>query len=231
MSGRVGSDPDRMAIHPRTDEVPLPELGTPVWLEGTRHGPLATSVLRREGDLIGLDRPRIGGEEVLLDSGARVRIAYRVHNVPCAVSAEAAERDAASELAWFVRTGPTLRFQRRNDFRVEHSLTARVWTAAEGDPDRAPLVAVTHNLSARGVLVRTVAGLRINEHVDVELDLPSGILTAPAVVVRITDPHTGNGEREVALHFDDMDPDDEQRLRADLMERQRVARRRELGDQ
>lgn len=227
---RGGSDPGRMAvIHPSTDEVPLPDLGALVWLEGTPHGPLATSVLQREGDLIGLDRPRIAGEEVVLDQGARVRIAYRVHNVPCAVPAEAAEGHAASGPAWFVRTGPTLRFQRRNDFRVEHSVSARVWTASDDERVAAPLVAMTSNLSAGGVLLRTVAGLRINERVEIELDLPSGLMTVPAVVVRIIDPHTGNGEREVALHLDPH-ADDEQRLRAALNEHQRIVRRRELGE-
>lgn len=221
-----------MAIQPRTDEVPLPELGTPVWLEGTRHGPLATSVLQREGDLIGLDRPRIGGEDVALDPGTRVRIAYRVHNVPCAVPAEAAgARTGPADVSWFMRTGPTLRFQRRNDFRVDDSVTARLWIRPGEQGDAAPLVAVTSNLSASGVLLRTVAGLNINEEVRVEMDLPSGVLAVPALVVRVLDPQTGNGEREVALHFRDLHPDDEQRLRGHLMERQRVARRRELGDQ
>ena len=138
------ADGHAMEVTPDTDEVLLPEPGRDVWIEGTEHGPLPVSVLEHvAGGLLGLEPPRIDGVPIRLEEGRRIRVDYRLQGVPCALQAETVAPGARrADRLWIRRLGPTMRFQRRSDFRIRDALTARLW------PGRAPPSASRRRSSA-----------------------------------------------------------------------------------
>lgn len=218
-----------MEFTPDTDEAPLPEPGRDVWIEGTEHGPLPVSVLEHAvGGLLALEPPRIDGAPVGLGEGCRVRIDYRLQGVPCAFRAETVAPGARrADRLWIRRTGPTMRFQRRSDFRIRDALTARLWPVAGDAAGQAPpLVGVTENLSTAGALLRSAPGVQPGCATRLELDMPGGDrLELPAVVVRVVDPERATGERQIALAFTGVLDDDERRLGEHVTAHQRRALR------
>lgn len=218
-----------MDLDPGSDEAPFPEAGADVWVEGTLHGPLPAVISAVDGDELSVGQLLRDGESISIEDGQLARIAYRVQGVPCAVPVVAVGPPGRSAGTRFRRAGPSRRFQRRNDFRIEDTLTARVWPITD-EGLGTPLAAVTTNLSAAGALVRAAAGLREGQEARLELDLgEERPLVVPAAVVRVEDPGTGIGELEVALSFSDLAADEERLLRGHVMDRQRRERRGELG--
>ena len=218
-----------MDVTPDTDEAPLPEPGRDVWIEGTEHGPLPVSVLEHaSGGLLGLEPPRLDGVPVRLEEGRRIRVDYRLQGVPCALQAETVAPGARrSDRVWIRRLGPTMRFQRRSDFRIRDALTARLWPGAGAAAGLAPpLVGVTENLSSAGALVRSAPGVQPGGTALLELDMPEGDrLELPAVVVRVVDPERATGERQIALAFTDLPADEERRRGEHVTAHQRRALR------
>jgi len=220
-----------MATRAPADEAPLPEIGTQVSIEGARAEALASLVAAREGRLIGLDRPRLGGRPVTIRVGQHARITFRARRVPCAFRVIATntpgERD--DDEIWFEQSGPVERHQRRMEFRVDDALQIRMWRSDGGEDDE-PIPAVTENLSASGVLLRAEARCEVADSVQIVLQLPErGALAREARVVRVGQRSTETGERPIALTFTGRPDDAERLLRSHVLERQRAIRRRELG--
>ena len=212
-----------MATTPARDEAPLRADGASIWLDGTGHGPLSSSVLRWDGDLVAVDPPILGGERVRLEPGRKVRLGYRSKDVPCAVPAVVEDLPGEDDVEWCRRTGPVMRFQRRLDFRVRDALHARLWMVDPTGGDDAPIEGVTNDLSARGVLVRAPLRPRPGDVARLELQLPGGdVLTAEGRCLRVEDAGAEAGRWDIAFALD-VGEVEEQVLRAAVMLLQRRA--------
>lgn len=212
------------------DPAPLPERGARVLLDGLPGGPWSTVVASRAGGLLTLAAPRLGGSAVALPLARPFLIAYAHREVPCAVDAVLVGGGPGDEDRGYVaRTeGAPRRMQRRSAVRVPIHLLAR---ASVADGGAEPLGAVTENLSAAGALLRLADPLEVGAPVRVSIRCggDAGVLEPSGRVARCD--RTGADARpwRVAIAFDDLDGDDEQRLVRFVFERQRELRARETG--
>lgn len=207
------------------DEAPLPAEGDDVCIEGSGHGPLSSSVLRKHGDVLVLAPASRNGLRVPLEPGQRVRIDYVVDDVPCAVPGEAGDalRNGAAEADQVRLTGGSVRFQRRTDFRVPDLLPTRVHPVNAAGYEQGTVEGITENISATGALVRAAMRMSAGQGARVEIDTPDGgTLEASGICVRVGEARHGGTERVFAFSLD-LNEYEEQQFRALVVSLQRRA--------
>jgi hypothetical protein len=222
------------AAHPTRADVPLPERGERVFLDGLPGGPWSTVVEARVGDLLAIDPPRSGGRPVRLPLDRAFTLAYSVREVPCEVDARLVDVSCPEHPSAYVAqvSGGARRLQRREAVRVPVSLLtlARLGDEGDHDPD-AVIGAITENLSAGGALLRSARALDAGRELrlSVRCGGAAGTLDLAGRVVRCDRQAEGERPWRLAIAFHDMPPADEDRLVRFLFERQRELRRRAAG--
>jgi hypothetical protein len=222
------------AAHTTQADVPPPERGERVFLDGLPGGPWPTVVDGRDGDLLSIAPPRSGGRRVELPLGRAFTVAYSVREVPCEVDAVLVGAPSSGGADAYVArlTGTVRRMQRRRAVRVPVGLLVQARLDEEGDPDPDAVIgAVTENLSAGGALLRSSRALEPGRELrlSVRCGGTAGTLDLAGRVVRC-DRQTGE-ERpwRLAIAFHDIPAGDEDRLVRFLFERQRELRHRAAG--
>lgn len=216
---------------PAAGVAPLPERGVRVLLDGLPGGPWSTVVDGREGDVLALAAPRLGGRVVRLPLRRSFLVAYAHREVPCEVDAELVDGPGGDAAVPYLArvTGAPRRMQRRSAVRVPIHLMAQA--SVGDDHDGVPLGAVTENLSAGGALLRVADPIAVGAAVRVRLQCggEAGTLEFGASVVRCDRTPGDQRPWRVALAFPDISPADEDRLVRFVFERQRALRSRESG--
>ncbi|MEQ9336428.1 MAG: PilZ domain-containing protein, partial [Miltoncostaeaceae bacterium] len=213
------------------------ERGMTLYIEDPVAGPWLSVVEDREGDLVVLAAPRRSGGGISAGAGRAVVLAYAVRQVPCEVDAEwveGAHIRAGAQVVVLRMTGPPRRLQRRSAVRVPVELVVR----ARPEPGEAPeadapgVAAVTENLSAGGALMRMPQAVETGVEVLVTLHTPGeagGPMEILSRVVRCDRERSGGRPWRVALAFQRLSSDEEERIVRFLFRTQRERRARETG--
>lgn len=213
----------------------LPLVQSRVEIDGLPGGPTLSLVLAVEGDLVCLDRPMMGGRPVTASEGRPLELAYAVRKVPHTISLRVVSppADGNAKGIWTKMTGAPVRHQRRGDFRVRHALpvVARELDD-EGEPTGDPIQMTTVDISASGAQVLVGEPHDTGTLLSLILALPDDERPVSAVgrVYRVLAPEGDDGSRpRLGLGFEEIEPEDKERLRRVLLDVQRTQRRRELG--
>jgi hypothetical protein len=219
----------------RRDAAPdhLPELGSTVALDGLPAGPCVTAVTAREGSRLLVDRPRLGGVDLAVPPGRRVRLAYRdrVGAVPCLAYAVVDPATAPAAGALWVEVHRVDRLQRRRSVRVPAQAPATVLLDRRPGDAPEPVDAVTHDLSAHGVLLRLGQPLTVGERAVVVLRITGmqpDVRSLSRVVRVLHEPDRGR-PWAAGMEFLDISNRERDRLARYLARRQRELRRRATG--
>jgi hypothetical protein len=225
--------PPQTRTRPHTVPDHLPELGTTVALDGLPAGPCVTAVTAREGARLLIDRPRLGGVELAVPAGRRVRLAYRdrVGAVPCLAHAVIDPEMSPEDGAMWIDVHRVDRIQRRRSVRVPVQAPATVLLDGGGGDAPQPVPAVTEDLSAHGVLLRLGTPLRPEERVTVILRV-TGLqpdVRCRSRVVRVVHEPERSQAWAAGVEFLDISGRERDRLARYLARRQRELRRRVTG--
>jgi len=217
---------------PTLAAAPLPGRGERVVLDGLPGGPWTTVVEREGDDLLELAPPRLGGRPVPLPLHRAFTLAWTIREVPCEADARLVSGPRPGEEGRYgARTiGPTRRMQRRGAVRVPVNLIVR-YRLDHDHPDAGTVGAVTENLSAGGILLRLASPIGAGTRLEVTVHCggQAGDLTVAAVAVRCDRLEAGERPWRIALAFDELDLDQEDRLVRFVFERQRALRRHDAG--
>lgn len=213
----------------------LPLVQSRVEIDGLPGGPTLSLVLAVEGDLVCLDRPMLGGRPLTASEGRTLDLAYAVQKVPHTVRLRVVSAPAEGDAdgIWTKITSAPVRHQRRGDFRVQHALPVIARTLDdEGEPTGDPIQMTTVDVSASGLQVLVVEPHDAGTRLSLILALPDDERPVNAVgrVYRVLTPEGDDGSQpRLGLGFEEIEPEDEERLRRVLLDVQRSQRRRELG--
>lgn len=192
----------------RSHPTPLPEAGAPVELVAPGHGPVTAVVVGADEDGLGLtERP--GDPTTLPAPGTRMTMSFVRREVRWELPVQLVAAPEGAPVRTAARPLGTARPSRRRAVRVRARL--------ELGPGGETLAAATRNLSVNGALLALSRHVPVGGRVVLALATDDGAMALGGTVVRCDPRPAADPPWQVALAFDDLEPEVGDRLRRFLL--------------